>query len=60
MSTDKQTPLPQTIEPNDPPAFGWTAYAEQINGRFAMMGFMALLSLEFVTGQGFFTWIGLR
>jgi len=50
MSTDKQTPLPQTIEPNDPPAFGWTAYAEQINGRFAMMGFMALLSLEFFTG----------
>ncbi len=40
------------------PAFGWTAYAEQINGRFAMIGFVALLILQFVTRQDFFTWIG--
>jgi Chlorophyll A-B binding protein. len=42
------------------PAFGWNAYAEQINGRFAMVGFVALLLLEFFTRQDFFTWIGLR
>lgn len=42
------------------PAFGWTAYAELINGRFAMIGFIALLLLELITGQDFFTWIGLR
>ncbi|MEB3232753.1 MAG: chlorophyll a/b-binding protein [Leptolyngbyaceae bacterium] len=42
------------------PTFGWTAYAEQINGRFAMVGFVLLLILEAVTGQDFFTWIGLR
>ncbi len=42
------------------PAFGWTAYAEQINGRFAMIGFIALLVVELVTRQDFFTWIGLR
>ena len=42
------------------PAFGWTAYAEQINGRFAMIGFVLLLILEAVTGQTFFTWLGLR
>lgn len=42
------------------PAFGWTFYAEQINGRFAMIGFVALLILELVTGQDFFTWLGLR
>lgn len=41
------------------PAFGWTGYAEQINGRFAMLGFVALL-LEFVTKQGLLTWLGLR
>ncbi|MGK7887814.1 MAG: chlorophyll a/b-binding protein [Leptolyngbyaceae cyanobacterium] len=41
------------------PAFGWTAYAEQINGRFAMIGFVLLLILEVVTGQTFFTWLGL-
>jgi hypothetical protein len=43
-----------------PPAFGWNAYAEQLNGRFAMIGFIALLLLELVTHQDFFTWLGLR
>lgn len=42
------------------PAFGWTSYAEIINGRFAMIGFVALLILELVTHQDFFTWLGLR
>lgn len=60
------TPQPSTSDPstesyNRPqPAFGWTAYAEQINGRFAMIGFVALLTLEFFTRQDFFSWVGLR
>ncbi len=41
------------------PAFGWTPYAEQINGRFAMLGFVGLLLLELLTGQGLLTWLGL-
>ncbi|MEM7062942.1 MAG: chlorophyll a/b-binding protein [Cyanobacteria bacterium P01_B01_bin.77] len=41
------------------PGFGWTIYAERINGRFAMVGFLALLLLEFFTRQDFFTWVGL-
>ena len=44
------------IEPN----FGWNVYAEQINGRFAMVGFVLLLILELVTGQDLWTWLGLR
>ena len=47
-----------TVQPE--PAFGWTAYAEQTNGRFAMVGFTALLLLELLTHQDFFTWIGIR
>ena len=43
----------------DEPGFGWTTYAERINGRFAMVGFLALLLLEFFTRQDFFTWLGL-
>ncbi|MEW6493846.1 MAG: chlorophyll a/b-binding protein [Cyanobacteriota bacterium] len=42
------------------PTFGWTAYAEQINGRFAMIGFVGLLLLELLTGQGLLSWLGLR
>ncbi len=64
MSIDEQATPPQppnpTPKPNDLPAFGWTAYAEQINGRFAMIGFVSLLLLEFIMGQDFFTWIGWR
>jgi hypothetical protein len=52
-----------TAKPNNnqpEPAFGFSAYAEQVNGRFAMIGFVALLILEFFTGQDLFTWLGLR
>lgn len=42
------------------PSFGWNQYAERINGRFAMIGFVALLVTEFLTRQDFFSWIGLR
>lgn len=54
-----QTPPEEAL--NQPePAFGWTPYAEQINGRFAMVGFVALLVLEFFTRQDLITWLGLR
>lgn len=47
---------PQELEP----AFGWTEYAERINGRIAMIGFVALVVLEFFTHQDLLTWLGLR
>lgn len=50
-----------TDEANTPePAFGWTSYAELINGRFAMIGFVALIILEVVTHQSFWQWLGLQ
>jgi Chlorophyll A-B binding protein len=55
VPSDQKTPTPPTE-----PSFGWNVYAEQINGRFAMVGFVLLLSLEFFTGQDLFTWLGLR
>ncbi|KKJ00164.1 chlorophyll a/b-binding protein [Prochlorothrix hollandica] len=69
MSDDLQTPPLETATPpvptpepvSDPqPGFGWTAYAERINGRFAMVGIIALILLELVTGQDFLTWMGVR
>ncbi len=37
----------------------WTPDAEQINGRFAMIGFVGLLVLELLTNQGFLAWLSL-
>jgi hypothetical protein len=56
-----KTPTDSKIQaPSVEPSFGWNVYAEQVNGRFAMVGFVLLLLLEFVTGQDLFAWLGLR
>ena len=44
---------------HDSPAFGWSAYAERINGRFAMLGFGAVLLIEALSGDNFLHWAGL-
>jgi hypothetical protein len=31
---------------------GFTKYAEKVNGRFAMIGFVSLLAIEVLTGEG--------
>lgn len=56
-SPTPETDLKETVGEAEP-AFGWTAYAERINGRFAMIGFVGLLILQFITRQDFFTWLG--
>ena len=43
----------------DQPAFGWSAYAERVNGRFAMVGFVAVLLVEFISRDTFLHWAGL-
>jgi len=43
----------------DTPAFGWSAYAERVNGRFAMLGFAAVLLIEAASGDTFLHWAGL-
>jgi hypothetical protein len=50
----------ESASPETPqnPTFGWNVYAEKLNGRFAMVGFVALLLLELLTRQDFFTWLG--
>ena len=44
---------------HDSPAFGWSAYAERINGRFAMLGFVAVLLIEVLSSDNFLHWAGL-
>ena len=43
---------------SDQPAFGWSAYAERVNGRFAMIGFIAILLIEAFSNGSFLKWAG--
>jgi len=44
---------------NDIPEFGWSGYAERINGRFAMIGLMAVLIVEALSRISFLEWAGI-
>ena len=44
---------------NDIPEFGWSSYAERINGRFAMIGFFAVLLTEAICRISFLEWAGI-
>ncbi len=46
---------PKIIEPK----FGFNDYAERLNGRAAMIGFLLAIVIEAVTGQGVMAWLGL-
>jgi hypothetical protein len=39
--------------------FGFNRFAELFNGRAAMIGFAALLVIEYLTGQNPLAWMGL-
>ena len=43
----------------DIPAFGWSAYAERVNGRFAMIGFIMILLIEALSKTSFLHWAGI-
>ncbi|MEH2235485.1 high light inducible protein [Nostoc sp.] len=36
---------------------GFTEYAEKLNGRLAMIGFVSLIALEVLTGHGLIGWL---
>jgi len=60
-ATPEASPQPAATSATtgDVPAFGWSAYAERINGRFAMLGFVAVLLVEALSGDTFLHWAGL-
>tara|TARA_B100000459_G_C8532167_1_gene181078 strand:+ start:13 stop:246 length:234 start_codon:yes stop_codon:yes gene_type:complete len=39
--------------------FGWGTYSEITNGRFAMLGFLAIILIELLSKQSFFKWAGI-
>ena len=50
-----------TVTPNiQDPKFGFSKYAERLNGRAAMIGFILTLAIEYFTGKGLLSWLGLQ
>ena len=43
----------------DVPEFGWSGYAERINGRFAMIGLLGVLLIEAISRISFLEWAGI-
>jgi hypothetical protein len=52
---------PPTTSPSlERPKTGFNEYAERLNGRAAMVGFMATILIEAITGRGLLSWLGLH
>ncbi len=49
------TQVPQATDPK----MGFNTYAERLNGRAAMIGFILAIAIQLVTGQGVLAWLGL-
>jgi hypothetical protein len=57
----KMTQPQPTITPKlEEPKFGFNEYAERLNGRAAMIGFILMILIEYVTNQGVLSWLGLK
>ena len=49
----------QSIEIEDKYNFGWSNYSEITNGRFAMLGFLAIILIELISQKSFLNWAGI-
>ena len=49
----------KSIEMKDEYKFGWSSYSEITNGRFAMIGILAIVLIELFSKQSFLKWAGL-
>ena len=49
----------KSIKIKDEYKFGWSSYSEITNGRFAMIGFLAIIIIELFSKQSFLKWAGI-
>ena len=50
----------KSVEIEDIYKFGWSKYSELTNGRFAMLGFTAIILIELFSHKSFFNWAGIQ
>ena len=49
----------ESMEIQDKYKFGWSDYSEITNGRFAMVGFLAIILIELFSHKSFLNWAGI-
>ena len=49
----------KSIEIKDEYKFGWSSYSEITNGRFAMIGIIAIILIELFSKESFLKWAGI-
>ena len=49
----------ESIDIDDEYKFGWSSYSEITNGRFAMIGLLAIILIELLSQQPFLKWAGI-
>ena len=49
----------KSIDIEDKYQFGWSSYSEITNGRFAMIGFLAVILIELLSQESFLKWAGI-
>ena len=49
----------KSTEIKDEYKFGWSSYSEVTNGRFAMIGFLAIILIELFSKHSFLKWAGI-
>ena len=49
----------ESLEIIDEYKFGWSNYSEKTNGRFAMIGLLAIILIELFSKQSFLKWAGI-
>ena len=56
----KEINIPEeSIEVENNYKFGWSKYSEITNGRFAMIGFVAIILIELFSQKSFLNWAGI-
>ncbi len=53
-------PQPSVTPKLEEPKFGFSEYAERLNGRAAMIGFVLMVLIEYFTDKGVLSWLGLK
>ena len=57
--TEKNEDNISSEEIEDSYKFGWSNYSEITNGRFAMLGFLAIILIELISQKSFLNWAGI-